>query len=109
MASRGHNEGCWAGHAQEDDYDVDLTPKQVVDRLDRYIVGQACGHPHQHVMFMARKIWQAQGCWLRHGCHGSANYGCLNLLQADAKKAVANALRNRWRRRKLSSPMKVRQ
>jgi hypothetical protein len=25
---------------QDDDLDVDLTPKQVVDRLDRYIVGQ---------------------------------------------------------------------
>lgn len=25
---------------QEDDLDTDLTPKQVVDRLDRYIVGQ---------------------------------------------------------------------
>lgn len=29
--------------------------------------------------------------------------------QADAKKAVANALRNRWRRHKLGSPMRVRQ
>ena len=27
---------------QEDDYDTELTPKQVVDRLDRYIVGQVC-------------------------------------------------------------------
>jgi len=25
---------------QDDDMDIDLTPKQVVDRLDRYIVGQ---------------------------------------------------------------------
>ena len=25
---------------QEDEIDMDLTPKQVVDRLDRYIVGQ---------------------------------------------------------------------
>ncbi|CAL5229202.1 g12484 [Coccomyxa viridis] len=51
--------------SEEDEIDMDLTPKQVVDRLDRYIVGQG-----------------------------------------DAKKAVANALRNRWRRRKLPSPMK---
>lgn len=29
-------------HVQEDEFDVDLTPKQVVDRLDRYIVGQVC-------------------------------------------------------------------
>lgn len=42
-----------------------LTPKQVVEALDRDIIGQG-----------------------------------------DAKKAVANALRNRWRRHRLSSPMK---
>lgn len=28
------------GVIQEDQYDTELTPKQVVDRLDRYIVGQ---------------------------------------------------------------------
>ena len=33
--------------------------------------------------------------------------GCC--MQADAKKAVANALRNRWRRRKIASPMKVKE
>jgi ATP-dependent HslUV protease ATP-binding subunit HslU len=43
----------------------DLTPREVVERLDRNIVGQA-----------------------------------------EAKKAVANALRNRWRRHKVGSPMK---
>jgi ATP-dependent HslUV protease ATP-binding subunit HslU len=43
-----------------------LTPRQVVDMLDRYIVGQAA-----------------------------------------AKKAVANALRNRWRRHKVPSPLRV--
>jgi len=32
---------------------------------------------------------------------------CIHHTQGDAKKAVANALRNRWRRRKLTSPMKV--
>ncbi|KAK9917368.1 hypothetical protein WJX75_003610 [Coccomyxa subellipsoidea] len=50
---------------EDDEFDTDLTPKQVVDRLDRYIVGQA-----------------------------------------EAKRAVANALRNRWRRRQIASPMK---
>ncbi|KAK9841421.1 hypothetical protein WJX74_005431 [Apatococcus lobatus] len=44
---------------------ADLTPKEVVEMLDRYIVGQA-----------------------------------------DAKRAVANALRNRWRRHKIPSPLK---
>ena len=44
-----------------------LTPRQVVEMLDRYIVGQAA-----------------------------------------AKKAVANALRNRWRRHKVPSPLRVR-
>ncbi|KAK9861192.1 hypothetical protein WJX84_003020 [Apatococcus fuscideae] len=43
----------------------DLTPKEVVEMLDRYIVGQA-----------------------------------------DAKRAVANALRNRWRRHRIPSPLK---
>ena len=27
--------------------------------------------------------------------------------QADAKRAVANALRNRWRRKQLATPMRV--
>ena len=44
-----------------------LTPRQVVEMLDRYIVGQGA-----------------------------------------AKKAVANALRNRWRRHKVPSPLRVR-
>ncbi|GAQ81069.1 ATP-dependent Clp protease [Klebsormidium nitens] len=44
---------------------TDMTPRQVVDALDRFIVGQA-----------------------------------------DAKRAVAVALRNRWRRHKIPSPMK---
>lgn len=43
----------------------ELTPRQVVELLDRYIVGQAA-----------------------------------------AKKAVANALRSRWRRHKVASPMR---
>jgi ATP-dependent HslUV protease ATP-binding subunit HslU len=42
-----------------------MTPRQVVEALDRFIVGQA-----------------------------------------DAKRAVAVALRNRWRRHKIPSPMK---
>lgn len=44
---------------------TDLTPRQVVDLLDRHIVGQAA-----------------------------------------AKKAVANALRNRWRRHRVPSPLR---
>ncbi|KAK9824110.1 hypothetical protein WJX72_007808 [[Myrmecia] bisecta] len=48
-----------------DDEDEQLTPKQVVEKLDRFIVGQA-----------------------------------------DAKRAVANALRNRWRRHRIPSPLK---
>jgi len=46
---------------------AELTPRQVVEMLDRYIVGQDA-----------------------------------------AKKAVANALRNRWRRHKVPSPLRVR-
>lgn len=45
--------------------DINMTPKEVVERLDKYIVGQP-----------------------------------------EAKRAVANALRNRWRRHKIASPMK---
>lgn len=45
--------------------DINLTPREVVERLDKYIVGQP-----------------------------------------EAKRAVANALRNRWRRHKIKSPMK---
>lgn len=45
--------------------DINLTPREVVERLDKHIVGQS-----------------------------------------DAKRAVANALRNRWRRHKIASPMK---
>lgn len=45
--------------------DVNLTPREVVEKLDKYIVGQS-----------------------------------------EAKRAVANALRNRWRRHKIKSPMK---
>lgn len=44
---------------------ADLTPRQVVELLDRYIIGQA-----------------------------------------GAKKAVANALRNRWRRHRVNSPLR---
>lgn len=46
-------------------FTADLTPKQTVEMLDRYIVGQT-----------------------------------------PAKKAVANALRNRWRRRQVPSPLR---
>jgi len=35
--------------------------------------------------------------------HNSAT----SALQVDAKKAVANALRNRWRRHQIPSPLKV--
>ncbi|DBB03431.1 TPA: hypothetical protein ACH3X3_010791 [Trebouxia sp. C0006] len=45
--------------------DINMTPREVVERLDKYIVGQP-----------------------------------------EAKRAVANALRNRWRRHKIASPMK---
>ena len=31
----------------------------------------------------------------------------VHAVQSDAKRAVANALRNRWRRHKIASPMKV--
>eukprot|EP00884_Botryococcus_braunii_P005483 jgi/Botrbrau1/14936/Bobra.0018s0040.1 len=48
-----------------EDSTASLTPRQVVEQLDRHIIGQA-----------------------------------------DAKKAVANALRNRWRRQRVPSPMK---
>lgn len=53
--------GVWQGEPRGD-----MTPREVVESLDRNIVGQT-----------------------------------------DAKKAVANALRNRWRRRRIESPMKV--
>lgn len=49
----------------DDDCVTSMTPKEVVEHLDRNIVGQL-----------------------------------------DAKKAVANALRNRWRRHKIPSPLK---
>ncbi|KAK9796249.1 hypothetical protein WJX73_002480 [Symbiochloris irregularis] len=49
----------------EDEDMADLTPVEVVERLDRFIVGQT-----------------------------------------EAKRAVANALRNRWRRHRIASPMK---
>jgi ATP-dependent protease HslVU (ClpYQ) ATPase subunit len=75
---------------------MDLTPKQVVDRLDRYIVGQVT---HRHLCYM--QLASPGKCSSRSG---SAN---AHLMQAEAKRAVANALRNRWRRRQIASPMKV--
>lgn len=57
-------------HASWEESDLgpeELTPRQVVEMLDRYIVGQSA-----------------------------------------AKRAVANALRNRWRRHKVPSPLRVR-
>jgi hypothetical protein len=52
--------------------------------------GDECGH------LRACLLW---GWHIRCACA---------LLQADAKRAVANALRNRWRRRRVPSPLKVR-
>jgi len=62
-----------------------LTPQKVVELLDRYIVGQA------------RAL--ALTATPPHSASPPAR-------QADAKRAVAVALRNRWRRQKVGSPLK---
>lgn len=63
-----------------------LTPQKVVELLDRYIVGQA-----RALALTATPPLSASPPATR---------------QADAKRAVAVALRNRWRRHKVGSPLK---
>ena len=76
---------------------ADLTPKEVVEMLDRYIVGQVCTACHS--MLVCRKSGIHAELKVRHTLSPCS--------QADAKRAVANALRNRWRRHKIPSPLKV--
>ena len=60
-----------------------LTPAKVVELLDRYIIGQA-----------------------RPTTPCTPLGAALRPAQAEAKRAVAVALRNRWRRHKVGSPLR---
>ena len=77
----------------EEDSDLmnNMTPKEVVEHLDRNIVGQV------------GRYWVVKD--MLSTCQPPSHK--MFTLQADAKKAVANALRNRWRRHKIASPLKV--
>lgn len=76
--------------------DMNLTPREVVERLDKHIVGQVRSLTCLAVTVKPHFADQAKDCQVDLP------------LQSDAKRAVANALRNRWRRHKIASPMKVR-
>ncbi len=79
----------------------DLTPKQVVERLDRNIVGQTDAKKavRRHALVPHRGDGHVH-CSLEDTC-GAGSHSRGRLPQ------VANALRNRWRRHKIPSPMKV--
>src|SRR5207253_282868 len=68
---------------------ADLTPRQIVAELDRYIVGQADAKK-------APPIPQRD----RYRLLRVSLSDDITIEQADAKKAVAIALRNRWRRQR---------
>ena len=97
---------------QADLSDINLTPREVVERLDKYIVGQVSLQfdygATRHLSFEFNiyfadmhltSTFQEALLWIV-----SFSFA---LLQPEAKRAVANALRNRWRRHKIKSPMKV--
>ena len=58
---------------QDDDLDVDLTPKQVVDRLDKYIVGQV-EIPQTSICLLAGlTCFTDLSCHHFHAAHSSAS------------------------------------
>ena len=95
-----------------------LTPRELVKHLDRNIVGQV-GSPYCFKAIETFSGLYATCCF----CSDHKSSGLLFLSiglphtiksdrdslmwQEDAKKAVANALRNRWRRSRIKGPLKV--
>lgn len=103
---------------QDDESTANLTPLEVVERLDRFIVGQVrsafvTAGSCQQVDVCTASRDSKLSCMLLPDQHSSFQACMLSVrctcLQADAKRAVANALRNRWRRHRIESPMKVTQ
>lgn len=77
----------------------DLTPKQVVERLDRNIVGQTDAK---------KAVSRPFDCHREHAVTVALNIADEDKpLDRSRCLQVANALRNRWRRHKIPSPMKV--
>lgn len=106
--------------------DINLTPREVVERLDKHIVGQVCtqfvlynrmcncSHIHATQVLCILLLYSthcAYACFVTVAHFPPSVSICCSCLvsevQSDAKRAVANALRNRWRRHKIASPMKV--
>ena len=76
----------------DDESNLKMTPAAVVERLNRFIIGQVL---HR----------EAESVWLPNARCSTRWHACLihalNYTQDDAKKAVAVAFRNRWRRHRV--------
>ena len=85
---------------QDDEIDMDLTPKQVVDRLDRYIVGQvrlvqslrkACCPSNNilHALYYERNLKEPCIRLVSHQCTGGCKEGCSKCFAQQMATAEA--------------------